>query len=350
MTAIEVVTTDVDHFGAGRPVMRFAMTPAQAQQWAADVAEMKKSVLRQGSDYDTIPGTKKPSLLKPGAEMLLLAAGLGFEAEPVQDDAYRNHEGATYRCTVKRGDQIVASCDGYAGYDESRFYVSAADAEAKEKADAAHWKRAVKPAKFVEYRAPWNSVIKMAQKRALVGAALNATAGSGLFTQDVEDMHDSAPLLFDAALMVRPRIEALGDDHKRQLREWFKANNIPPVDKLTPDQVATVLVEIGVLLASVEESELPPEPATTEPPAATPTATPEPPTTPEATDTAPEVPDPLQTVYRDHGMEALIAELAKMERPELEVNCQVRKLAFKPVEKDDILRVRIGNSIAGQKS
>lgn len=86
------------------------------------------------------------------------------------------------------------------------------------------------------------------------------------------------------------------------------------------------------------------------PPAETPTPAAEPPGEVEATDTPPEVPDPLRTVYRDHGMEALIAELAKMDRPELEANCGYRRLAFKPVEKDDILRVRIGNSIAAQKS
>jgi hypothetical protein len=46
--------------------------------------------------------------------------------------------------------------------------------EAKERFNAEKWKRPVNVSKFVEYRAPWNSVIKMAQKRAMVGGVLIA--------------------------------------------------------------------------------------------------------------------------------------------------------------------------------
>ena len=86
---------------------------------------------------------------------------------------------------------VVATCDGYAGYDEDRFFTSAEQAEAKERANAARYNRAVNTSKFAEYRAPCNSVIKMSQKRAMVGAALQATSASSLFTQDMEDMVDA---------------------------------------------------------------------------------------------------------------------------------------------------------------
>jgi hypothetical protein len=36
----------------------------------------------------------------------------------------------------------------------------------------------------------WNTVLKMAKKRALIDATLSATRSSGLFTQDVEDLKD----------------------------------------------------------------------------------------------------------------------------------------------------------------
>ena len=38
-----------------------------------------------------------------------------------------------------------------------------------------------------EYKAPFNTLVKMAQKRALVGAALAAVAGSGLFVADPDE-------------------------------------------------------------------------------------------------------------------------------------------------------------------
>jgi hypothetical protein len=129
-------------------------------------------VLLEGTDYARLPGTDRPTLLKPGAEMLLLAAGLGFRMEKIEDSDARDHEGVTYKASVRRGDVVIAECEGFAGYDESRFYRPAVGTKA-------------------EYRAPWNTLVKMAQKRALVGAALNATAASGLFIADLDDERDT---------------------------------------------------------------------------------------------------------------------------------------------------------------
>jgi hypothetical protein len=163
------------------------LSPAEVTERAAWVREVTKAALTEGVDYGVIPGTPRPSLLKPGAEMLLLAGGLGFTITKIDDEDSRHHRGVTYRCSIRRGDFVVAECDGYAGYDESRFFISAEDAERREREYAESDQRQPRRSKMVEYRAPWNSVIKMAQKRALVGAALNAVAGSGLFSQDLED-------------------------------------------------------------------------------------------------------------------------------------------------------------------
>lgn len=157
-------STAVDVYAGGyRPMLVIA--PQAAREMVEQVKELQRSVLVSGSDYMTIPGTGKPSLLKPGAERLLQVFGLGHHMERMdleRDDAGRN-VGVTYRCVVTRampdGQVItVSSCDGHASSDEAK------------------WKRA-----------PWNTILKMAQKRALVGAALTATATSGLFTQDLED-------------------------------------------------------------------------------------------------------------------------------------------------------------------
>lgn len=157
-------STAVDVYAGGyRPTLVIA--PDAARAMVEQVKELQRSVLVQGSDYMTIPGTPKPSLLKPGAERLLMVFGLGHHFERLeleQDDAGRN-VGVTYRCIVTRplpdGQVItVSSCDGHASSDEPK------------------WRKA-----------PWNTILKMAQKRALVGAALTATATSGLFTQDIED-------------------------------------------------------------------------------------------------------------------------------------------------------------------
>ncbi len=148
--------------------------PAELAQEAGEIREMLAAVLKEGVDFGTIPGVKKPTLFKAGAEWLLKWARFGhrFEVVETERDEDGRRYGVTYRCSVLALDNpevVIATCDGYCGYDEP-------DREE-------HTNSYGKPVR----RAPWNTIIKMAQKRALVGATLQATGTSGLFTQDVED-------------------------------------------------------------------------------------------------------------------------------------------------------------------
>lgn len=204
---VEVTTGEfVPHYGVSR------ITPDQAKEQAEWVRDMRRSVLVLNTDYGIIPGTDKPCLYKPGAEMLLLAAGLGSTTKRTEIDYDDQHRrlGVYYVTTIHRGEQVVAESEGYAGYDESRFFTSREDAEQKERANAARYERPVRTDKFVEFRASWNSLIKMAQKRSFVGATLLATAASGLFTQDIEDDQPQAE---------RPTPAKSADDVARE-RGW----------------------------------------------------------------------------------------------------------------------------------
>ena len=73
----DVATGGTVHLAAGR------LSPAAVKERTAWLREVTKAALVEGVDYGIIPGTDRPSLLKPGAEMLLLAAGLGFTASRV---------------------------------------------------------------------------------------------------------------------------------------------------------------------------------------------------------------------------------------------------------------------------
>ena len=222
-----------------------SLSPAEVKARAEWVRSVTKAALVEGVDYGIIPGTDGQSLLKPGAEMLLLAAGLGFTITKIDDEDARHHRGVTYRCSVHRGDFVVSECDGYAGYDESRYFISAEDAERREREFAEHDQRAPRPARMVEYKAPWNTLIKMAQKRALVGAALNAVAGSGLFPLELDggDRDGGADAgaggrgrakgssrgrgaAVDASGVVA-RAEALPDAERKVFTEWRESRNMP---------------------------------------------------------------------------------------------------------------------------
>jgi hypothetical protein len=135
------VTTELVHVDTGETVSQ-RLTPAQAKAQANWLRDVMKAALTEGVDYGVIPGTgTKPTLWKAGAEMLLLAAGLGWKMTRIDDDAAANREGITYKCTVHRGDpaNVLAECDGYAGYEEPSFYRRNGD------------------------RAPWNNVVKIAE-------------------------------------------------------------------------------------------------------------------------------------------------------------------------------------------
>src|SRR6185312_10377984 len=93
----------------------------------------------------------------------------------------------------------LATCEGTADYDETKFYQTAEEvqrkAEYNERKWAKQYKRPADPTKWKnrgEWRADWNALMKRAQKRAIVGAVSDATAAGGIFTDREEDDHVSA--------------------------------------------------------------------------------------------------------------------------------------------------------------
>lgn len=160
--------------GEGVADTRGRLAPEALKEQADEIRTLMRSVLQEGIDFGQIPGTPKPTLFKSGAEWLLKWAQFGHRKERVEleRDEHGKPYGVTYRCFVyalHNPDVPLASADGYCGYDEP-------DREAHQSKKG-----------YPIPRAPWNTIIQMAQKRAMVSATLQATAGSGLFTQDVVD-------------------------------------------------------------------------------------------------------------------------------------------------------------------
>lgn len=187
------------------------------------IEQFFKDVMVKDEDYGVIPGTAKPSLWKPGAEKLCEFYGYA----PVVKEARESINEATgfYRVVVtialvERGSgQIVGEGVGEANTMEEKHRWR----QAKRSCPSCGAKAIIKGkdeygggwvcfkkqdgcgAKFkdndatitsqaagrVENDDPWtlwNTILKMAKKRALVDATLSATRSSGLFTQDTEDL------------------------------------------------------------------------------------------------------------------------------------------------------------------
>ncbi len=162
----------------------------RSQLKEANFTDSKSASFGDG-DYGIIPGTKKMCLLKPGAEKLLRLFGLGVrfkQTDKVLDRA-ANFALYTYNAEifVMSSGLVVAECEATANSQEKKW---------KERTEWKKNSRGVGESTKVE--TPIYDVIntlqKMAQKRALVGATILATGASEYFTQDVlehEDHHDS---------------------------------------------------------------------------------------------------------------------------------------------------------------
>lgn len=201
---------------------RMVVSLSDLRENLSQLDEFKRSIMVEGVDFGTIPGTPKPTLLKPGAEKLSLAFGLAPNFEPANriEDWERGFFHYEERCILisRRSGQTVATANGSANSREPRYRWRDAkptcpdcgmdlrrskrregDTDepgwycwAKTGGCGATWpKDTVKAVGRIENPEPYelcNTIMKMAQKRALVAAVLIATGGSGIWTQDVEDM------------------------------------------------------------------------------------------------------------------------------------------------------------------
>lgn len=206
---------------------RFVTSIADLREQLHQLEQFKRDIMIEGVDFGTIPGTPKPTLLKPGAEKLSLAFGLAptFESAQAIEDWDRGFFHYEERCvlTSRRSGSVVASASGSANSKEPRYRWRDAkpacpncgkDLRRSRNRDGEQgepgWYCWNKPERNafgcganypaaqitgtvgrIENPEPYelvNTIKKMAQKRALVAAILIGTGGSGIWTQDIEDM------------------------------------------------------------------------------------------------------------------------------------------------------------------
>ena len=137
-------------------------------QKIAQFQAVVQQTLKQNHDFGIVPGTgSKPTLLKPGAEKILMLMGLSSEYEIVEkvQDYDKGFFAYTVRCILTKNGQIITQGLGHCNSKEKKY--------TSEKQDV--------------YMLG-NTCLKMAKKRAQVDATLTVAALSEVFTQDIEDM------------------------------------------------------------------------------------------------------------------------------------------------------------------
>lgn len=143
------------------------------------IKEAMDKAMKVNVHYGRIPGTPKPTLYKAGAETLcsLFMFDPQYESATERDDDGHFHVKSKVTLYHIPTGNRVASGEGYCSTQEKRY--------AFKKGGAAR--------PVAEFPELFNTILKMAGKRALVAAVLNATAASDAFTQDLEDRPSEAP-------------------------------------------------------------------------------------------------------------------------------------------------------------
>lgn len=190
--------------------------PASAIQQAkavySVVATLRKDLLQRGVDYGVIPGTDKPTLLKPGAERLCSALGLApvfetldkVERWDIEHPLF--HYSITCRLIQIETGRTVATGSGSCNSMETKYrWRWLWENQIREQGISTEGlvTRRTKNGKL-QYRVPndevfnlVNTIQKMACKRALIAAVLIGANASEFFTQDIEDLRDFTDAEFE---------------------------------------------------------------------------------------------------------------------------------------------------------
>lgn len=157
-------------------IARPVISPDDAKQMVEELRRLINAILVENKHYQKIKG--KDVLLKAGAEELGKFFGLSSRYDDLichhvevedKDGSPKMVWSASVKCSVEnQAGRVLAESYGFYSGEE----------------------RTDRSGKILPQ--PANTIVKMAQKRAFVGAILTATGTSELFTQDIEDADATA--------------------------------------------------------------------------------------------------------------------------------------------------------------
>lgn len=262
-------TTDIVVAQEVRP-MTHNLTPAQIKADHTLILQVMETVMKEGMDYGKIPGCgDKSTLLKPGAEKLLMTFHLAPKPGQVED--------------IGGPDEIRYRVITEVIHAPSNITVSYGVGEASSNEEKYRWRKAVCQEEWDETsedrrRHKWspkwkdgkkvwdkakgayvmekvlqvrtnpsdlaNTILKMADKRSVISGVLKATAASSIFTQDLEDLSEdirAAVAEADAGTMppapTMPQAKAAQEPTVQHPADASKPAGAPP--KTTPPAAPT---------------------------------------------------------------------------------------------------------------
>jgi hypothetical protein len=167
--------------------IRLELTAEELIQQSKKILQIKEKAMSEDVHFGIIPGCKKPSLWKAGAERLCKA----FRLEPQFETTSRDDPNRTIswrKWSYDERKEIEGTTMGYIEYDSrcTLIHIPTGDVWVTNvSASCNNWERRYRSLSPYDVK---NTLEKMSEKRSLVAAVLIGTAASDIFTQDLEDL------------------------------------------------------------------------------------------------------------------------------------------------------------------
>lgn len=174
----------------GRP-----LTAADIRQRVNTIQEVMSAVMKRDVHYGVIPGCKKPSLYKPGSEVLLATFQIATSIE-VTDLSTEDCIRYQVRVVGKHAPTGMLLGEGIGECSSSEEKYKWRKAYDEEWNATPENRRRIKFGKYKDKQVRTepsdvaNTILKMAKKRAQIDMTLTVTGASDCFDQDIEDLPD----------------------------------------------------------------------------------------------------------------------------------------------------------------
>lgn len=183
------------------PVQARSLTPEAVRERVNLIQKVMKSVMIKDTHYGVIPGCEKPSLFKPGSEVLLTTFRI---AVSVRVEELSTEDYFRFRVYVTGTEQVsgivVGEGVGECSTNEEKYkWKRCYDKREFEATPETRRRMKYITAKGKEYENMQvrtepadlaNTALKMAKKRGQIDFTLTALGASDIFTQDIEDLPD----------------------------------------------------------------------------------------------------------------------------------------------------------------
>lgn len=175
-------------------------TPAQVRAHVNLIQEVMQAVMKEGTHYGKIPGVKKNSLFKPGAEVLGVTfhVAVSYEIEDLGGKDFSRYRvraiGRHQQTDIKVGEGMGACSSLEEKYKWRKATTREYNAAPDDLRRLKYGYNANERKEYETYQVRTeaadldNTVLKMACKRAQVAMIINVTGASDIFTQDIEDL------------------------------------------------------------------------------------------------------------------------------------------------------------------